>query len=79
MSELTSYLLSHQQVLYGALFGFALGHIDDVVAYGFHLLMQVPTVRGWVVAHPDKAKAIVDAIQKDLDQLIDKEAQTPKP
>jgi hypothetical protein len=67
----------HSQFLYGLLGGFAMGHLDDLVAYGFHALMMIPTVRAWIVANPVKAKQIVDAIAKDLDQDIDN-AATPK-
>jgi hypothetical protein len=78
MSEGMNYLLTHQQVLYGLLGGFALGHLDDLVAYLFHALMMIGPVRSWVVANPSKAKQIVDKIQADLDADIDKEAAQPK-
>lgn len=62
-------------MLYGVLAGFALGHLDDIVAYVFHALMMVPPVRAWVVSNPTKAKQIVDAIAKDLEQDIDQETK----
>lgn len=77
MSELTAYLLNHQQLAYGLIGGFTLGHIDDLVAYLFHALMMIGPVRAWIVANPTKAKQIVDKIQADLDGLIDKEAEKP--
>jgi hypothetical protein len=55
--------------------GFALGHIDDLVDYAFHALMRIPMLRAWIVKNPDKAKATIDAIQKELDKDIDETAK----
>lgn len=69
-----NFIVAHQQYFLGIASGFAIAHIPAVVLLVFHLAMKIPWLRSQVVSNPTQAKAIVDAIQNELDKDIDDEA-----
>ena len=76
---IVSLVLSHQQLIEGAVIGFAFGHVPQIVAFAFHQAMRIPMLRAAVLKDPAKAKALVDSIQQELDKDIDAESAAAPP
>lgn len=77
---IVGFLVSHHQLIEGAVIGFAFAHVPQVVAFAFHQAMRIPMLRAAVVKDPAKAKALVDSIAAEVDKNIDAEAASqPKP
>ena len=73
-----NFLVAHQEYFLGIASGFAIAHIPAAVLLAFHLAMKIPWLRNQVVSNPTQAKAIIDAIQKAIDDDIDAEAASAK-
>lgn len=69
-----NFAVAHREYLAGLASGYAIAHIPEAVLFLFHIAMRVPWLRAAVVANPTQAKAVVDAIAKELDKDIDSEA-----
>ena len=71
-----NFALAHQEFVYGAAAGYAIGHIPQMTLMVFHLAMKIPWLRAAIIKDPKKAKAIIDAIHDELDKDIDEEANS---
>ena len=74
-----NFALAHKDYAIGVASCYAFTHIPEAVAFLFHLAMKWPLFRAAVVADPAKAKAIIDAIAKELEKDIDDEVLAPAP
>ena len=74
-----NFALAHREYFLGLACGYAVAHIPEAVAFVFHQAMRIPWLRAAVVANPAKAKALIDAIQTELDKDIDAESAAAAP
>lgn len=75
---LIGWLVNHRQLFEGMAIGYATAHIPAMTSYAFFTLMRIPIIKNWIIANPEKARTMVDAIAKELDKDIDQEANAPK-
>lgn len=75
MSELLSYAVNHQELVYGFVAGWLLRNPAQVVRIVFNALVKIPGVHDFVVKNAPTIKAWVKEGEAELEKEIDEETR----